>query len=183
MKKIQSDWKAIGHVPRRESDKIWKQFKAACNAYFDKMHESKNAASEEETKAFELKTALLESMKKIKFSDDKKSNLKLIKEQVEAWKAIGHVPYNKRSINKKFNKAIDDLYNQLDISKKETELLKYNGKLATLSNDQRSLDNEHNFIRKKIDEVKAEINQLENNLQFLFFFEAVLLLLNFHFFG
>jgi len=105
-------------------------------------------------------------MKKIKFSDDKKSNLKLIKEQVEAWKAIGHVPYNKRSINKKFNKAIDDLYNQLDISKKETELLKYNGKLATLSNDQRSLDNEHNFIRKKIDEVKAEINQLENNLQF-----------------
>lgn len=166
MKKIQSDWKAIGHVPRRESDKIWKQFKAACNAYFDKMHESKNAASEEETKAFELKTALLESMKKIKFSDDKKSNLKLIKEQVEAWKAIGHVPYNKRSINKKFNKAIDDLYNQLDISKKETELLKYNGKLATLSNDQRSLDNEHNFIRKKIDEVKAEINQLENNLQF-----------------
>lgn len=166
MKKIQSDWKAIGHVPRRESDKIWKQFKAACNAYFDKMHESKNVASEEETKAFELKTALLESIKKIKFSDDKKSNLKLIKEQVEAWKAIGHVPYNKRSINKKFNKAIDDLYNQLDISKKETELLKYNGKLATLSNDQRSLDNEHNFIRKKIDEVKAEINQLENNLQF-----------------
>lgn len=166
MKKIQSDWKSIGHVPRRESDKIWKQFKAACNSYFDKMHESKNAASEEETKAFELKTALLEGMKKIKFSDDKKSNLKLIKEQVEAWKAIGHVPYNKRSINKKFNKAIDDLYNQLDISKKETELLKYNGKLATLSNDQRSLDNEHNFIRKKIDEVKAEINQLENNLQF-----------------
>jgi len=166
MKKIQNDWKQIGHVPRRESDKIWKQFKSACNAYFDKMHESKNAASEEETKAFELKTALLESMKKIKFTDDKKSNLKLIKEQVEAWKAIGHVPYNKRSINKKFNKAIDDLYNQLDISKKETELLKYNGKLATLSNDQRSLDNEHNFIRKKIDEVKAEINQLENNLQF-----------------
>lgn len=166
MKKIQNDWKQIGHVPRRESDKIWKQFKSACNAYFDKMHESKNAASEEETKAFEKKTALLESMKKIKFTDDKKSNLKLIKEQVEAWKAIGHVPYNKRSINKKFNKAIDDLYNQLDISKKETELLKYNGKLATISSDQRSLDNEHNFIRKKIDEVKAEINQLENNLQF-----------------
>jgi hypothetical protein len=166
MKKIQNDWKQIGHVPRRESDKIWKQFKSACNAYFNKMHESKNAASEEETKAFEKKTALLESMKKIKFTEDKKSNLKLIKEQVEAWKAIGHVPYNKRSINKKFNQAIDSLYNQLDISKNETELLKYNGKLATLSNDQKSLDNEHNFIRKKIDEVKGEINQLENNLQF-----------------
>jgi hypothetical protein len=28
------------------------------------------------------------------------------------------------------------------------------------------LDNEHNFIRKKIDELKGEIIQLENNMQF-----------------
>ncbi|MCB0461473.1 MAG: DUF349 domain-containing protein [Flavobacteriaceae bacterium] len=166
MKKIQSDWKQIGHVPRRESDKIWKQFKSACNAYFDKLHESKNATNKEEIEAFEKKSALIEGMKSITFTNDKKSNLKLIKEHIEAWKAIGHVPYNKRSINKKFNKAIDDLYNQLDISKKETELLKYNSKLTTLSTDQRSLDNEHNFIRKKIDDLKGEINQLENNLQF-----------------
>jgi hypothetical protein len=166
MKKIQSDWKKIGHVPRRESDKIWKQFKSACNSYFDKMHESKNAANKEEVEALEKKSELLDSIKKIEFTDDKKANLKLIKEQTEAWKAIGHVPYNKRSINKKFNKMIDGLYNKLDISKKETELLKYNSKLETLSSDKRSLDNEHNYIRKKIDEVKSEINQLENNLQF-----------------
>jgi len=166
MKKIQHDWKQIGHVPRRESDKIWKQFKSACNAYFDKLHEEKNAANKEEIEAFEKKGALLNSIKSLKFTDDKKANLKLIKEQTETWKAIGHVPYNKRSINKKFNTAIDGLYNKLDISKNETELLKYNNKLETLSNDKRSLDNEHNFIRKKIDELKGEINQLENNLQF-----------------
>lgn len=166
MKKIQSDWKKIGHVPRRDSDKIWKQFKSACNSYFDKMHESKNAANKGELEAFEKKSSLLDRIKTIEFSDDKKANLNLIKEQTEAWKAIGHVPYNKRTINKKFNKVIDGLYNKLDISKKETEILKYNGKLETLSNDKRALDNEHNFIRKKIGEVKSEINQLENNLQF-----------------
>jgi len=31
MKRIQSEWKKIGHVPRKFSDKIWKEFKAACN--------------------------------------------------------------------------------------------------------------------------------------------------------
>ena len=36
---------------------------------------------------------------------------------------------------------------------------------ATAS-DSRLLDNEQNFIRKKIDEISGEINQLENNLQF-----------------
>ena len=38
MKKIQGDWKKIGHVPRKDSDKIWKRFKAACNQYFDRIH-------------------------------------------------------------------------------------------------------------------------------------------------
>ena len=56
MKKIQSDWKKIGHVPRKDSDKIWKQFKTACNHYFDRFHESKNAANKEEVEALEKKT-------------------------------------------------------------------------------------------------------------------------------
>ncbi|PTM09640.1 MAG: DUF349 domain-containing protein [Bacteroidetes bacterium] len=166
MKKIQHDWKQIGHVPRRDSDKIWKQFKTACNAYFEKIHESKNEAKKEEVEALEKKSELLDNIKSIEFSEDKKDNLKLIKEQTKAWKALGHVPYNKRDINKKFNTAIDGLYNKLDIGKKETELLKYNNKLETLSTDKRSLDSEHNFIRKKIDDLKGEIIQLENNLQF-----------------
>ena len=38
MKKVQSDWKKIGHVPRKFSDDIWKRFKAACNHYFDRYH-------------------------------------------------------------------------------------------------------------------------------------------------
>ena len=47
-------------------------------------------------------------------------------------------------------------------------MIKYENKLDSLStsDDSRNLDNEHSFIRKKIDEVKGQINQLENNLQF-----------------
>jgi hypothetical protein len=47
-------------------------------------------------------------------------------------------------------------------------MIKFENKLENLSNasDSRFLDNERTFIRKKIDEVKSEINQLENNLQF-----------------
>ncbi|WP_291123526.1 DUF349 domain-containing protein, partial [Flavobacterium sp. UBA6046] len=39
MKKIQEEWKQIGHVPRKYSDKIWAEFKEACNNYFDKLKE------------------------------------------------------------------------------------------------------------------------------------------------
>ncbi len=168
MKKIQSDWKKIGHVPRRDSDKIWKQFKAACNHYFDKFHENKNAANKEEVDALDKKVKFLEALKTVEFPEDIKSNLALIKEKIAEWKTIGRVPFNKRFIEGKFNKAIDGLFNKLDISKAESELLKYDNKLESMANaeDKRALDNEHNFIRKKIGEIKGEINQLENNLQF-----------------
>jgi hypothetical protein len=42
MKQIQDEWKQIGHVPRKYSDKIWKEFKDACNHYFDKVKEQKH---------------------------------------------------------------------------------------------------------------------------------------------
>jgi hypothetical protein len=45
MKKIQDEWKQIGHVPRKHSDKIWKEFKDACNHYFDKLKEQKDEHS------------------------------------------------------------------------------------------------------------------------------------------
>ncbi len=168
MKKIQSDWKSIGHVPRKDSDKIWKQFKSACNHYFNKLHEVNDEANKEETEAFDKKNKLFDKLKTVEFSDDTKNNLDLIKNYIKEWKSLGRVPFNKRYINGKFNKAIDGLFNKLNISKAETELLKYDNKLDALAStdDKRLLDNEHNFLRKKIDDIKGEINQLENNLLF-----------------
>jgi len=168
MKKIQNDWKSIGHVPRKDSDKIWKQFKNACNHYFNKFHDVQNESNKEEIEALDKKIALLEKLKTIEVTADVKTNLALIKDYIAQWKTLGRVPYNKRFIDGKFNKAIDGLFNKLDISKAETELLKYDNKLESLANsdNKRLLDNEHNYLRKKIDDIKGEINQLENNLQF-----------------
>src|SRR5690554_2835796 len=168
MKKIQEDWKAIGHVPRRDSDKIWKQFKKACNHYFDRLHAEKNEANKEEVANFESKQAMLDKLASFELSGDHKEDIKTIKKHISAWKEIGRVPYNKRFIEQKFNKTLDGLFSKLDLGKKETELIKFDNKLNALVNrdDERKLQNEHFFISKKIDETKDEIRQLENNLGF-----------------
>jgi len=168
MKKVQNDWKNIGHVPRKESDKIWNQFKGACNHYFDKLHEQKNASSQEEEVAYEKKNAVLSKLKTIEFQKDLEKNLEMIRSEVENWKTIGRVPFNKRYIDGKFNKTINALYNKLDIEKSELDLLKFDNKIASFanSNNKRLLDNEHNYVRKRIDDIKSDIIQLENNLQF-----------------
>ena len=170
MKKVQSDWKKIGHVPRKDSDKIWKQFKAACNHYFDKLHANRNAENKESLDSFNKKHELLDALKDLKLTDDdKEENLKTIKEQINQWKSIGRVPNDKRYIEGKFQKTLDSLFSNLKMDRNEIEMIKFENKLDNLSNasdDNRNLDNERSFIRKKIDEVKGQINQLENNLQF-----------------
>ncbi|MEW4925162.1 DUF349 domain-containing protein [Algibacter sp. 2305UL17-15] len=169
MKKIQSDWKKIGHVPRRDSDKIWKQFKAACNYYFDRINAKRNEANKEFIEAFNKKQELLETLKNLKLSKDKDKDLALIKEHANTWKNLGRVPNDKRYIEGKFNKVVDELFSKLKIDKREAEMIKFETKIETLNaneDNNRSLDNERFFIRKKIDEVKGQINQLENNLQF-----------------
>ena len=168
MKKIQADWKNIGHVPRKDSDKIWKKFKAACNHYFDRLHASRNEENKEENEAFDQKRELLDKLKNQELSGDRKKDLPVIKSYIEEWKKLGRVPQNKRYIEGKFNRALDHAFDKLDMDKKQTEMLKYENKVQALedSDDSRKLNNEHYFLTKKIEETKAEIRQLENNLQF-----------------
>jgi hypothetical protein len=168
MKKIQSEWKKIGHVPRKDSDKIWKQFKTACNHFFDKLHATRNAANKVNLDAFNKKYELLDTLKTLKISGDKEKDLATITDVIAKWNSYGRVPNDKRGIEGKFNKTLDELFSSTKIDKNDIVLIKFENKLEDLNREDnsRNLDNERNFIRKKIDEVKGQINQLENNLQF-----------------
>ncbi|PKG42982.1 DUF349 domain-containing protein [Psychroflexus sp. MES1-P1E] len=168
MKKIQNDWKDIGHVPRKDSDKIWKQFKAACNDYFDKFHTHKNDENNGEIQAFNEKRDLITKLKDEVLSDDDEVNVKLVKSYISKWNDIGMVPNQKRYVENKFNRALDQIFKKIDVSKTDAELMKYQNKLQNLldTDDSNSIYKEQTFLRKKIDETKAELQQLENNLQF-----------------
>lgn len=169
MKKIQDDWKKIGHVPRKYSDSIWNDFKLACNAYFDRMHEARNSESGEEVEAFEKKKAFLEELKDFTLTGEHKVDLEAIKAHIATWKTFGKVPFNRRHIEGKFNKILDALFEKLSLSKKDTEMMRFSNRLEQLNgnDDKRALEQEQYFIRKKIDEVQSEIFQLENNIQFI----------------
>ena len=162
-KKIQSDWKKIGHVPRKFSDDIWNKFKTSCNYYFDRYHNQKNALSDDQKEIIAQKTTFLENLKVDDFSTkDTVTHL------MNIWNEFGSTPRGSKAVDVKFNKFIDNVLSKLSLDKSEIVLLKFkniiNGYLA--NNDTRKLDSELIFIRKKIDESVREIQQLENNLSF-----------------
>ncbi|MGI9548048.1 MAG: DUF349 domain-containing protein [Flavobacteriaceae bacterium] len=168
MKRIQREWKQIGHVPRKFSDKIWNEFKAACNHYFDRLHTNKNKAYSSEMSNFENKNTILDELKGFEIGAKREKDLETLKGIINRWKAIGRVPFNKKNINAKFNKVLDAILKKLDVSRQESELLKYGNKIQQLAkaDDEFAIRSERSYVRRKIDESKNEIRQLENNLQF-----------------
>jgi len=168
MKQIQEEWKQVGHVPRKYSDSIWKDFKEACNHYFDKLHAQRNEVNSEELEAFEKKKDYLESLKDFALTGEHKADLDAIKAHIENWKGFGKVPHARRHIEGKFNKVLDALFDKLSLSKKDSEMARFNSRIDQLSgsDDTRKLENEKIFLIRKIEEVQQEIFQLENNIQF-----------------
>lgn len=163
MKKIQADWKKIGHVPRKFSDDIWKRFKAACNHYFDRYHNRQDNLNKEQQAFIEEKKIYLEEIKKVE-----KATIEEINEFIKKWRDFGDTPRSVRHLESKFYKQIDKLLEGLSLSKDEIAMLKYKNLIDGLmaQGNVHKLNSEQLFVRKKIDEINKEIQQLENNLSF-----------------
>jgi hypothetical protein len=167
-KKIQADWKNIGHVPRRDSDRIWIRFKEACNHYFDQLHNMQDGHNKDQAEVFNKKKDLLERFK-ADIEQEDKLDLDLVNKYISEWRELGVVPVKMRHIESKLNKIIDYACKKLKVSKEETALLKFKIVIAGYleQKDVRKLDNEQLFIKRKVDELTKEIKQLENNISFI----------------
>ena len=168
MKNIQKEWKEIGSVPLRNTEKIWKEFKKACDTYFTHLAEAIQHSKNKENNALEQKKAFLDKLKEYQLSTDRDREIETLQNFVNKWNALGTTHHSKRTIDIKFHKIIDALYKKLNFDKQEIEIIKYNNKLERLINDdnENSLNNEVIFVKRRIEELKSEVLQLENNLAF-----------------
>ncbi|WP_454982975.1 DUF349 domain-containing protein [Capnocytophaga sputigena] len=168
MKNIQKEWKEIGSVPLRNTEKIWKEFKKACDTYFSHFAEVIQHSKNKENNALEQKKAFLDKLKEYQLSTDRDKEIETLQNFVNEWNALGATHHSKRTIDIKFHKIIDALYKKLNFDKQEIEIIKYNNKLERLINDdnENSLNNEVIFVKRRIEELKSEVLRLENNLAF-----------------
>ncbi len=167
-KKIQADWRNIGHVPRRDSDKIWKRFKDACNHYFEKLHNMQDGSNKDQVEVFNKKKELLDQFKD-QIGQENILTLDLINSYISDWKKLGMVPLKLRHIDTKFNKAIDAACKKIGMGKDEASLLKFKNVIDTYleQNNVGKIDNEQLFIKRKVDDLTKEIKLLENNISFI----------------
>ena len=166
IKKIQNDWKKIGHVPRKNSDKIWKEFKDTCNQFFDRYKKRHEQANQKLELNFEKKQAFLNDFKNQTISENKDEALKQLEEIQHNWTSLGKVPSEKISINQEFTDVYHKKLDALNLSKNELndyKLKSFVNKVKS-GNNGNLLDDEIRKTRKIIEDLEKEINQLDNNV-------------------
>ncbi|MGB0777673.1 MAG: DUF349 domain-containing protein [Flavobacteriaceae bacterium] len=168
MKRIQAEWKRIGHVPRKFSDSIWRDFKTACNHYFDRLHKAQDQRDTKGNEAYEAKKVILDQARTMS-EEGTEASVEQIMELANNWKDVGPVPGNKRHIEGKFDKALEKVFAKLGVPKDEAAMFRFKTLVDALMEEgnTRKLESEMNFVRKKIDECVKEAKQLENNLSFI----------------
>lgn len=168
MIKIQNDWKNIGHIPRNQSEKLWQEFKNACNHYFDRINKEKNQVQKEEDKNFKAKMNILEELKKFNPEKDQEKNLKFINELMMRWDATGYVPRHKMKQLSTYQKLIEKCYSKMGLTPEQAEFLSFDQKfdVLTAQEDVNAIQKERMRIREKVNQLKDQTRQLENNLQF-----------------
>lgn len=168
LKRIQVQWKKIGYVPKAESDKIWEEFRNACNHFFNRLTNYNNGLDEAFKENLVKKQAMLKEVEAFEISEDGKADMAKLQEMIKTWRSHGRVPRADKEIETTFSQIIDKKFESLKIEKNQGVLMRFENKLASFldSNDKFKLDKEFDLVRRKIDEAKKEMMQLQNNISF-----------------
>lgn len=170
IKKLQEEWKSIGPVPKRHSDKIWKRFRSACDAFFKNKSEHFSGIKGKEEENLRLKRELIEKIQAYEIKKDRSENMEAIKGFQREWMSIGFVPMKyKDSIQDEYRKSIDSLFDKMKITENELSTSEYRNMVAGMKEDPESRDKvrrERNTLNAKITKLREEINILENNIGF-----------------
>lgn len=153
-KKLQDDWKKVGHVPRSMTNKVWDDFREACNIFFNNYREKNNAVNDNWKENYKNKKQLLEELKEI---TDAEGSVEKIEHIKNTWNSIGKVPREKLPINTEFNKVMRE---KLKLNK----INEYDLKEEGLTENQ--LTDKARKIKNQIADLEAEIVKMENNLGF-----------------
>ena len=117
IKKLQEEWKKIGPVPKRHSDKIWKRFRSACDSFFTNKSEHFSGIKGVEEENLKLKNELLERIKAYEIKIERSENMNAIKGFQREWMSIGHVPMKyKDALQDEYRKSIDALFDKMKIT-------------------------------------------------------------------
>ena len=112
---IQAQWRTIGFATRKENQKVYERFRAACDKFFERKRASFSEFKDSMNANLEKKMAIIAEAESLKDSTDWKATSERFIELQRQWKEIGAVPRKKsEQIWKRFRAACDAFFTARD---------------------------------------------------------------------
>ncbi|NVO20432.1 MAG: DUF349 domain-containing protein [Bacteroidetes bacterium] len=168
--RLQEEWKKIGPVPRKHSDKIWKRFRTACDEFFQRKSEFFKNIQSTESENLVKKEELLKKLVEFEYVEDRQANLETVKELQRQWMETGHVPIKEKDrLQTDYKAAVNKIYDKLKMDVTEQRNSNYRNRFENVREQpdaHRIINKERNSLQSRIDELKEEILLWENNIGF-----------------
>ena len=168
---LQQEWKKIGKVPMKNKDSIFKEFKDACDIFYERMRVEDKDTIKMHDDNLEKKLSTCEAIEKL-FDNKEFDQDEFFKLQVK-FLEIGHVPKDKvETVKEKFKKTIDVVVEKSSslMNKDDFDKFKFIIELNSLAKNPYSKNKiikKKSDLIKKINAIQSEIKNLKNNIYYL----------------
>ncbi len=170
IKNIQEQWKTVGAVSKKHSEKVWARFRKACDTFFE--NKKLNFADEEiqQQKNLEAKNELITKIENFQLLENNNETIQELKKFQSEWMGIGHIPFKvKEDVNSRYKKAIDKQFDLVRAKVGDNHKSLFQMKYQELGNSPKGADKikeEKQKLRDRITKINIEIAQFENNIGF-----------------
>ena len=115
IEELQKEWKLIGFASKKDNQKIYDRFRAACDDFYGRKRDFYTDYKDSMNANLEKKVALCEAAEALKTSTDWKKTTDQFISLQKQWKEIGAVPRKKsEALWKRFRAACDEFFAERD---------------------------------------------------------------------
>ncbi len=168
LKRLQQQWKDIGPVPEKQRNEVFKQFKTACDHFFNRRRTNSGMLEKDYVENLKRKETLCGELEQMAKAE--KIDLNRVKSIETEWGEIGYVPKtNIRSIQKRYTDVVEQIAEKVDLPEAEKLKLKYAAQFNKMNygpGAERLLQKKEGSLRRQISSLENEINLWKNNIDF-----------------
>jgi len=169
LKGLQQRWKDVGPVPEKFREKVFKEFKEACDYFFEQKRTQHGKVETEQAENLRLKEDVCTTLDSHTAAGT--ATREVLKELQDKFNAIGFVPRKDiGAIRNKYHESVDRFVASIQgATDDDRSKLLLENQLSDLKNDpmaERKIFQKELAIRKKIGKVENDIALWKNNLEF-----------------
>jgi hypothetical protein len=167
LKRLQEEWKKIGFAGDRQSEKIWKRFRSACDAFFAKKSEHFSSRDKDNEENLVKKNELIARIEAYLPGEDHHASFEELKGFQREWNAVGLVPIKKKDeVNARFKQVIDAQFAKLKSSDRPRSTYQPKTQYVSKAVSDKGGDPERRSLLNRISELKNDVQIWENNIGF-----------------